>query len=55
MAYLLAVLIPLAVIAVIVIFAKGIAAHSFKCKHCSKEFRILWAKVLKKQREVTIC
>ena len=46
MAYLLTALIPLAAMAVIIIFAKGIAAHSFKCKHCSNEFNIKWSKVL---------
>ena len=46
MAYLLTALIPLAAITTVVILAKRIATHSFRCKHCSNEFRIPWAKVL---------
>ena len=40
------VLIPLFAIAIIVLVAKHIASHSFKCKHCKKEFYIQWAKVI---------
>lgn len=31
------------VIAVVV--AKRVAAHSFRCKHCGREFRLDWRKV----------
>ena len=36
--------IPVAVVAavIVVIFAKYIALHTFKCKHCSKEFKLKW-------------
>ena len=40
------ILIPIAAVTVIVILAKGIAAQVFKCKHCQKEFRIPWTKVI---------
>ena len=46
MEYLLIFLIPTVAAAIIVILAKRIAAHSFKCKHCSKMFRIKWTKVI---------
>ena len=46
MQYLLVTLIPIVAATVIVIFAKRIAAHSFKCKHCSKMFRIKWTEVI---------
>ncbi len=46
MEWLFAVLIPIAAIAVIVIVAKSIALHSFRCKHCSKEFKIEWPRVI---------
>lgn len=32
--------------ATIMILAKHIASHTFKCKHCSKEFSITWSKVV---------
>ena len=31
--------------AVVIITAKAIATHKFKCKHCSGEFSIHWSKV----------
>ena len=40
------VLIPIIAAAVVVILAKRIATHTFKCKHCSKEFSIKWSKVM---------
>lgn len=46
MEYLLIFLIPTVAAAIIVILAKRIAAHSFKCKHCSKMFHIKWTKVI---------
>ena len=46
MEYLLVVLIPIVAVAIIVIIAKRIAAHTFKCKHCSKEFSIKWLKAV---------
>ena len=46
MEYLFAVLIPIVAVAIVVILAKRIASHSFKCKHCSKEFNIKWSKVV---------
>ena len=46
MEYFLAVLFPIAAAAIIVILAKRIASHAFKCNHCSKEFRIKWSKVV---------
>ena len=46
MEYLFAVLIPIVAVAIIVILAKRIASHTFKCKHCSKEFNINWSKVV---------
>ena len=45
MEYLFAVLIPIVAVAIIVIIAKRIASHTFKCKHCSNEFNIKWSKV----------
>lgn len=39
-------LIPIAAAAIIVLMAKGIAAHTFTCKHCAGEFRIKWPKAL---------
>ena len=41
-----AVLIPIVAATIVVILAKRIASHTFKCKHCSKEFRIKWSKVI---------
>ncbi len=32
--------------AAVVLIAKNIASHKFKCMHCSKEFRINWFKVI---------
>ena len=46
MEYLFAVLIPAVAVVIVVVVAKCIASHTFKCKHCSKEFKIKWSKVL---------
>lgn len=32
--------------AVVVLLARRITTHEFKCKHCSKTFRIKWLKVI---------
>lgn len=32
--------------AVIVVVAKNVASHKFKCRHCSKEFSIKWPKAI---------
>lgn len=39
MEYVVAVLIPSVVAVIVVILAKRIASHHFKCKHCSMEFQ----------------
>lgn len=46
MEYVLTALIPIVAVVIVVILAKRIASHSFQCKHCSKEFRIKWSKVI---------
>ena len=46
MEYLFTLLIPAVAVTVVVILSKRIASHTFKCKHCSKEFRIKWSKVI---------
>ena len=46
MEYLFTVLIPVAAAAIIVMLAKRIASHTFRCKNCSKEFNITWPKVI---------
>ena len=46
MDYLFALLIPIFAVIIVVILAKRIASHTFKCKHCSKEFNIRWSKVI---------
>ncbi len=46
MGYIFAVLIPIIAVAIIVILAKCIASHAFKCKHCSKDFNIKWPKAI---------
>lgn len=46
MEHLFIVLVPIVGVAIIVIFAKRIASHTFKCKHCSKAFTIKWSKVI---------
>ena len=46
MKYLLTALILIAAAAIIVILARRVASHTFKCKHCSKEFNIKWSKVV---------
>ena len=32
--------------AVVVIIAKNIASHTFKCRHCSKEFHVKWSRII---------
>ena len=46
MKYFFLALIPIVAIAIIVILAKRISSHTFKCKHCSKEFGIKWFNVI---------
>ena len=46
MEYLAAILIPVIAVGVVVICAKRIASHSFRCKHCNQSFTIPWTKVL---------
>jgi len=46
MEYLIVVLIPIVAITIVVILAKRIASHIFKCNQCSKEFNIKWFKVI---------
>ena len=46
MEYLVTLLIPAIAVTVVVILAKRIASHTFKCKHCTKEFHIKWSKVI---------
>ena len=45
MALFFTILIPVLAMASIVVLSKRIASHTFKCKHCSKEFHIKWSKV----------
>lgn len=40
------ILIPITMVAIVVILAKRTASRNFKCKHCSKDFHIKWAKLL---------
>ena len=46
MDYMITILIFAVAYAVVVIIAKNIASHQFKCHHCSKSFRITWIQVL---------
>lgn len=46
MAYFFTALIPVIAVVIIIIVAKQIASHTFKCKHCSNVFHIKWSKVL---------
>ena len=46
MEYLFVALIPIVAAAIIAIAAKRIASHTFRCKHCAKEFHIKWSKVM---------
>ena len=46
MEYLFAALIPIVAVVIVVVLAKRIASHTFKCKHCSEEFGIKWFKVI---------
>ena len=40
------ILVPILAGAMVVILAKRMASHSFTCKHCSRQFRIKWTKVI---------
>ena len=40
------VLIPILAAAVVILVAKRIASHPFRCRHCSETFRIKWQRVL---------
>ena len=46
MKYLLTALILIAAAAIIVILARRIASHTFRCRHCSKDFNIKWTRVV---------
>ena len=46
MEYFFTALIPVLAVICIVIVAKRIASHAFRCKHCSHKFHIPWQKVL---------
>ena len=46
MDYLLIALILIMAIVVVVLIAKSISLHKFKCKHCSNEFNIKWPKII---------
>lgn len=46
MDFLLIALIFILAAAVVILIAKNIASHKFKCRHCSGEFRINWWKVM---------
>ena len=46
MEYLFVLLIPVIAVTIVVILAKRIASHTFKCKHCSKKFNINWYNVI---------
>lgn len=46
MEYFITMLILIIAVAIIVILAKRISLHSFKCRHCSGEFHIKWSKVV---------
>lgn len=46
MEYIVALIIPALAVAVIMIVAKSIASHTFRCRNCSEEFSIRWSEVL---------
>ena len=46
MEYMITILIFAVAYAVVVIIAKNIASHQFKCHHCSKSFHINWKEVI---------
>ena len=46
MEYIISALIPVIAVAIVVVLAKRIASHTFWCKHCFKEFKIRWSKVI---------
>lgn len=46
MDFLLIALIFIIAAAVIVLIAKNISSHKFKCRHCAKVFCIKWSKVI---------
>ena len=46
MEYIFAALVPVIAAAVIILIAMYVAAHSFRCRHCGRTFRIKWTRVL---------
>lgn len=46
MDFILIALIFVAAAAVVVLIAKNIASHKFKCRHCSKDFYVKWPKII---------
>lgn len=46
MDYFLIIFIFVAAAAVIVLIAKSIASHTFKCSHCSKAFYVTWPRII---------
>ena len=46
MDYLLIALILVVAAIVVVLLARKIASHKFKCRHCSKNFYIKWPRVI---------
>ncbi len=46
MDYLLIALIFIAAAVVVILIAKSISSHTFKCRHCSKDFYVKWPKII---------
>lgn len=46
MEHLVTVLIVAVAAVVIVMVAKRLASHPFRCEHCSKEFRVKWTRIM---------
>ena len=46
MEFLFIALIPVVSAVIVVILARRIASHTFKCNNCLKDFRIKWSRVL---------
>jgi len=46
MEYFVIALILMVAAAIVVLLAKRVASHAFRCRHCSKAFRIKWPRVL---------
>ena len=46
MEYVFTVLIPVIAVVTVIILSKRIASHTFRCKHCSKEFNVRWSKII---------